>query len=470
MCYVSHVVCILVLLCLEWPVDLMRPTRLNRQSHNYSKLNSFGRMGDQGDVTKPKQVIEPAAEERLSMLNKPALNKDLLEGHSHSAYDSYVLDLEPAEEHSETFDTSEASGGETDGEIAKIKEQIQAVKVSNKEKARFKRKAKKHAELAKLKAELAQLMESSEDEDLGLSIPKVQVQKVRFRSSKPGPAEVREAMDAQAKSQELHATAMRAGDYPPFSVLPHAVSGDTSTPAFLTHHGGVFGDTADCESIASSQEVQIAGERAPRFSKKSGIMMRASDRVDEPQLWPHVALKGEFLAQNLSFHDLDFRSFVSGELEIITSPYLALNERQGRLHLLKELIYLSRGYEWEVIRNVYASVVSKIEIRALSWAQWGSEFTHQIQFALVRQQMDKGQSQVRRKPSAKSVKSAEPEAGTYFCREFNQSSCTKGDSHSSTYKGKRVTVLHICAKCWLSDRVRKAHNERDAACPRKQES
>ena len=189
-----------------------------------------------------------------------------------------------------------------------------------------------------------------------------------------------------------------------------------------------MGENDDLASVASSHDVQIAGENTIR-SKKSGISLRASDRVDDPQLWPHVALKGEFLTQNLAFHDLDFRSFVSGELEIITSPNLKPDERNGRLHLLKELVYLSKGYNWDIIRNVYASILSKIEVRMLSWSQWGSEFMHHIQFALVRQQMDKGPLR-KTSQNQRGAQMSNEQDSTYFCKDFYQSSCSKGDSHT----------------------------------------
>ena len=324
-----------------------------------------------------------------------------------------------------------------------------------------------------LKAQLAKLLESSEDEEA--SAPETKPQNIRktvhFRSAEPGPQDLREALDARRSTLEHQASnsisVSMARGYPHYS-FPQVMSGNPSIQSAVLQHGqdgGACGaEFADNESIASTTEEHIAGERFSKSVRKSGITMRASDRVYEPQLWPHVALKGEFMAQNLSFHDLDLQAFIAGELEIITSPFVTSEEHQGRLHLLKELVSLSRGYDWDILRNVYASIVSKIEIRTLSWAQWSTDFTHQIQFALVRQQMVKGQSQGRRKTTARSAKIVESE-GTFFCKEFNQGSCSKGDLHSSTHKGKRVTVSHICAKCWLSDRVRRAHPERDTACP-----
>ena len=76
--------------------------------------------------------------------------------------------------------------------------------------------------------------------------------------------------------------------------------------------------------------------------------------------------------------------------------------------------------------------------------------------------MDRGQS--RNKSNAKTARGVDQD-GTFFCKEFNQSSCNRGDTHSGTHKGRKVTVSHICAKCWLSERVRRSHSERDAECP-----
>ena len=194
------------------------------------------------------------------------------------------------------------------------------------------------------------------------------------------------------------------------------------------------------------------------------MLARSKDRVQKPQWWPHAALRGEFVTRDVAFSDLDFRLFVAGELEIVTTCKASVEQRIGRLQLLKQLAYLLGGYSWETLRGVYASIVSQIEQNNLKWSQWDTEFLPQIQWALVRAPSNaKKASQSKNTTATKSA-----EEGTWFCREYNKGTCDKGDSHSGSHKGRKVTVSHICAKCWLTDHVKNKHSERDSSCPKNQ--
>ena len=52
---------------------------------------------------------------------------------------------------------------------------------------------------------------------------------------------------------------------------------------------------------------------------KSGMVAKASDDVQNPQTWPQTALQYEYINKSVAFQDLDFKLFVAGELEIISS-------------------------------------------------------------------------------------------------------------------------------------------------------
>ena len=198
------------------------------------------------------------------------------------------------------------------------------------------------------------------------------------------------------------------------------------------------------------------------------MVAKVSDRVVNPQCWPHVALRGEFITKNLSFHDLDFRLWIAGELEIVTARSVSLAERLGRLNLCKQLAYLYGGYSWDILRGVYASIVHQIEQGTLQWDQWDSEFLSQIQWSLVRTQAElraTGPTRSTNRNSAGNRSKSEDEV--FFCKDFNKGSCSKGESHMGNYKGRRVQLSHICAKCWLADKAKHTHSERDTSCPKK---
>ena len=52
---------------------------------------------------------------------------------------------------------------------------------------------------------------------------------------------------------------------------------------------------------------------------KSVMVAKASDDVQNPQTWPQTALQYEYINKSVAFQDLDFKLFVAGELEIISS-------------------------------------------------------------------------------------------------------------------------------------------------------
>ena len=52
-----------------------------------------------------------------------------------------------------------------------------------------------------------------------------------------------------------------------------------------------------------------------------------------------------------------------------------------------------------------------------------------------------------------------------FCAEFQKGDCKEGDVHKATLWGKQWVVRHICAKCWINDKVMKNHGDSSACCP-----
>ena len=74
--------------------------------------------------------------------------------------------------------------------------------------------------------------------------------------------------------------------------------------------------------------------------KKSGINAKASDRVNNPQKWPHSHLQFEHVNKQVKFDELNFQLFVAGELEIISKKDLSSTEKSGRIALLKTISLL----------------------------------------------------------------------------------------------------------------------------------
>ena len=85
---------------------------------------------------------------------------------------------------------------------------------------------------------------------------------------------------------------------------------------------------------------------SPRNITKSGINAKSSDKVKDPQQWPHAYLQYEFVNKQVKFDELDFKLFLAGEISIIAADDLSESERKGRLDLLKKIIYYSNTYEF----------------------------------------------------------------------------------------------------------------------------
>ena len=92
----------------------------------------------------------------------------------------------------------------------------------------------------------------------------------------------------------------------------------------------------------------------------------ASDKVKNPQIWPHSKLQYEFVSENIPFKKLDFNMFVAGELEILTSKIFK-TEYKGRIHLLKKIVYYSKLYDWKCLLKFYAAWLRRIKTGLNSW-------------------------------------------------------------------------------------------------------
>ena len=54
--------------------------------------------------------------------------------------------------------------------------------------------------------------------------------------------------------------------------------------------------------------------------------------------------------------------FVAGEIEIISDRRTKEKERNGRLDLLKKIMYLSTSYDFGTLKSYYGAVLREIEL------------------------------------------------------------------------------------------------------------
>ena len=105
-------------------------------------------------------------------------------------------------------------------------------------------------------------------------------------------------------------------------------------------------------------------------SVKSGIKDRVSDLVKTKLVYAHIGLPFERSRQGkMTFHDLDYASFVEGELGVIldTSSHTSEGKMMGQLKLIHKISQIQTVYEWSAVRDFYASILHKIERGAVRW-------------------------------------------------------------------------------------------------------
>ena len=123
------------------------------------------------------------------------------------------------------------------------------------------------------------------------------------------------------------------------------------------------------------------GEGEHRGTKsKSGMLEKASCSIKQKQTWPQKNLGEDWANEELEFKQLRFEHMAAGEtrtIETCTEPAQIL----GRLRLLRRIAYLKlRGFEWYMVRKMYAAILTSIETGELSWE---SNFDRLKPFSMV---------------------------------------------------------------------------------------
>ena len=215
--------------------------------------------------------------------------------------------------------------------------------------------------------------------------------------------------------------------------------------------------SSESESESESSDSEKRRSRSKSHKKKSkkrfGMAKKFSDKVKFPQVWSHSVLQFAFVSDNVSFLKLDMKNCVAGELEILTSK-LSRAEYNGRMSLLKKVVYFSNIYEWKCLLQFYAAWLRRIEMGLNSW----SDDPTQIETAMLA-------GHAAKKSSDKNYLSKSDQV--WWCSPYNQDKCSFKHAHQKTVKGHLRWVKHICATCWREEYKPLPHPECSSACPHK---
>ena len=93
----------------------------------------------------------------------------------------------------------------------------------------------------------------------------------------------------------------------------------------------------------------------------SGMLDKATTNIQQKEVWPQKNLGEDWADEEVEFKQLRFEHLVAREtrtIETCSDPAQIL----GRLRLLRRISYLKlRGIEWQLLRKMYAAILSSIE-------------------------------------------------------------------------------------------------------------
>ena len=218
-------------------------------------------------------------------------------------------------------------------------------------------------------------------------------------------------------------------------------------------------DSDDSSSDNHSNSKSKKKNKKKKKKKKSGISAKASDKVKFPQEWPHAHLQYEHVNKHVKFQDLNFKLLVAGELEILSGEDLSKEERQGRLRLLKKIVYYSSSYEFEGLKAYYAAWLRDIELGIKKW----SDDPQEIETAILTKHLLKNKSSTFKKISNQGA--SQQSDRIWFCSLYQRNKCAHKSTHLQVVKGKQRMATHICATCWQKDKKKLEHPECSSSCP-----
>ena len=204
--------------------------------------------------------------------------------------------------------------------------------------------------------------------------------------------------------------------------------------------------SSSSDSDSYSLDKGHSKSKKQKKKKRSGINAKSSDKVKFPQEWPHAHLQYEHVNKHVKFQDLNFKLLVAGELEILSSEDLSNEERQGRLKLLKKIVYYSSTYEFEGLKSYYAAWLRDIELGIKKW----SDDPQEIETDILTKHLLKSKQLPFKKGSNQGA--SQQSDRIWFCSQYQRNNCPHKSTHLQVVKGKQRMATHICATCWQKDK------------------
>ena len=193
---------------------------------------------------------------------------------------------------------------------------------------------------------------------------------------------------------------------------------------------------------------------------KSGMLDKATTNIQQKQVWPQQNLGEDWADKEVEFKQIKFEHLVAGEtrtIETCSDPAEIL----GRLRLLRRVAYLKlRGYEWNLIRKMYAAILTSIETKEYSWESNFDRFeTILYRKVIIENRPHQGDAR----------QHTEREGRKRFCRDYNKEGCPRNSPHpvwiGNGSSAVKKMVYHYCAACLIRDKQQREHPEGHQDCP-----
>ena len=206
---------------------------------------------------------------------------------------------------------------------------------------------------------------------------------------------------------------------------------------------------------------------------KSGINAKPNCEVIEQKRYPQFSLGqvSGFVGQDIAFSSLTYEQFMAGELTTIINCHDPVEVR-GRIEILQRVALwrMRANVTWPQVRGTYSFILRSIENQEISWtADWDRYERHIYEKIVIPNATNTGSSTtINKRPRNVSTVISSNDA-VWFCKSYQRfDGCNKEAPHSAKIGNMFKQVQHICALCWLKDRVKRYHPECSPDCPLKE--
>ena len=187
-------------------------------------------------------------------------------------------------------------------------------------------------------------------------------------------------------------------------------------------------------------------------------------------MWPNENLgprNNNYGKAETKYRQLDMRTLVAGELNIVCDCGVSMREREARLRLLSDVNFYSAHYQWSALLKFHAAVLSEVERGRMTW---GDNYSRLEQQMLMPFPLGKGKTERRAEKGpgsgAKAVSgSGRNEDRVLYCAEFQNNACHFHNDHGGQFFGQQALFQHTCGVCWKKSKVRAQHPASSVECP-----